>query len=80
MELQAPLLNQSAPCAKEPCSLNGMYQPPIDYADSEFYGFSEFYYSMEDVLRMAGKYNVKSYQHAAQVGLGVRDYIQFVRD
>ncbi|MGH0166455.1 UNVERIFIED_CONTAM: hypothetical protein FKN15_072743 [Acipenser sinensis] len=38
-------------------SLNGVYQPPIDYQNSEFYGFSEFYYCTEDVLRMGGNYN-----------------------
>ena len=33
----------------------------------QFYGFSEFYYSMEDVLRMAGAYNFRSFAEAAQV-------------
>ncbi|TNN74292.1 Ectonucleoside triphosphate diphosphohydrolase 4 [Liparis tanakae] len=29
-------------------SLSGIYQPAIDYANSQFYGFSEFYYCTED--------------------------------
>ncbi|KAK1154198.1 ectonucleoside triphosphate diphosphohydrolase 4-like isoform X2 [Acipenser oxyrinchus oxyrinchus] len=47
-------------------SLNGVYQPPIDYQNSEFYGFSEFYYCTEDVLRMGGNYNVTKYTNAAK--------------
>ncbi|CAN9513365.1 unnamed protein product [Ophioblennius macclurei] len=47
-------------------SLNGIYQPAIDYNNSQFYGFSEFYYCMEDVLRMGGDYNATTYAHAAK--------------
>ena len=52
---------------KEPCYMNGVYQPEIDTSSSEFYGFSEFYYSMEDVLRMGGPYNYNKFEAAAQV-------------
>lgn len=48
-------------------SLNGVYQPAIDYSNSQFYGFSEFYYCMEDVLRMGGDYNASKYTKAAKV-------------
>ncbi|XP_042200516.1 ectonucleoside triphosphate diphosphohydrolase 4 isoform X1 [Callorhinchus milii] len=47
-------------------SLNGVYQPPIDYHNSEFYGFSEFFYCTEDVLRMGGDYNVAKFSKAAK--------------
>ncbi|XP_005922704.1 ectonucleoside triphosphate diphosphohydrolase 4 isoform X1 [Haplochromis burtoni] len=47
-------------------SLNGVYQPAIDYSNSQFYGFSEFYYCMEDVLRMGGDYNASKYAKAAK--------------
>ncbi|MBN3296948.1 ENTP4 diphosphohydrolase, partial [Amia calva] len=47
-------------------SLNSVYQPPIDYYNSEFYGFSEFYYCTEDVLRMGGDYNASKYANAAK--------------
>jgi len=51
-----PLLNLSSTCTKPPCSFNGIHQPPIDYAQAEFYGFAEFWYSSNDVLRVGGKY------------------------
>ncbi|XP_014859294.1 PREDICTED: ectonucleoside triphosphate diphosphohydrolase 4 isoform X2 [Poecilia mexicana] len=47
-------------------SLSGIYQPAIDYSNSQFYGFSEFYYCMEDVLRMGGNYNASKYARAAK--------------
>ncbi|XP_007563287.1 ectonucleoside triphosphate diphosphohydrolase 4 isoform X2 [Poecilia latipinna] len=47
-------------------SLSGIYQPAIDYSNSQFYGFSEFYYCMEDVLRMGGDYNASKYARAAK--------------
>uniref|UniRef100_A0A667WKB2 nucleoside-triphosphate phosphatase n=1 Tax=Myripristis murdjan TaxID=586833 RepID=A0A667WKB2_9TELE len=40
-------------------------QAPIDFSNSEFYGFSEFYYCMEDVLRMGGQYDSEKYSRAA---------------
>lgn len=48
-------------------SLSGVYQPGIDYSNSQFYGFSEFYYCTEDVLRMGGDYNASKYTQAAKV-------------
>ncbi|XP_077991971.1 ectonucleoside triphosphate diphosphohydrolase 4-like isoform X2 [Glandiceps talaboti] len=61
-----PLLDLQMPCQKEPCSINGVYQPHFSYHNSEFYGFSEFWYSMEDVLRMGGPYDYVTFQKAAK--------------
>ncbi|XP_056889590.1 ectonucleoside triphosphate diphosphohydrolase 4 isoform X2 [Takifugu flavidus] len=47
-------------------SLSGVYQPAIDYNRSQFYGFSEFYYCTEDVLRIGGTYNATEYARAAK--------------
>lgn len=47
-------------------SLYGIYQAPINFSNSEFYGFSEFYYCMEDVLRMGGQYHSGKYSEAAK--------------
>ncbi|XP_066495667.1 ectonucleoside triphosphate diphosphohydrolase 4 isoform X2 [Tiliqua scincoides] len=47
-------------------SLNGVYQPPVYFENSEFYGFSEFYYCTEDVLRIGGDYNAAKFIKAAK--------------
>ncbi|XP_064418998.1 ectonucleoside triphosphate diphosphohydrolase 7 [Latimeria chalumnae] len=47
-------------------SLMGVYQSPINFTNSEFYGFSEFYYCMEDVLRIGGHYDSRRYARAAK--------------
>nr|XP_057927558.1 ectonucleoside triphosphate diphosphohydrolase 4 isoform X2 [Doryrhamphus excisus] len=47
-------------------SLSGIYQPAIDFNNSQFFGFSEFYYCTEDVLRIGGDYNASKYAQAAK--------------
>lgn len=47
-------------------SFSGVYQPPIDFHNSEFYGFSEFHYCTEDVLRMGSQYDGVRYAKAAK--------------
>lgn len=68
-ETLMPLLNLTVPCSKPPCSLNGVYQPHIDYTHSEFYGFSEYWYSMHDVLRIGGQYSSKKMRRNAEVSV-----------
>lgn len=46
-------------------SPGGVYQAPINFSNSEFYGFSEFFYCMEDVLRLGGGYDSHKYARAA---------------
>ncbi|XP_058715337.1 ectonucleoside triphosphate diphosphohydrolase 4 isoform X1 [Poecile atricapillus] len=62
-ELLQPLLNRSRDSRG---SLNGVFQPPVHFQSSEFYGFSEFYYCTEDVLRMGGDYSAAKFARAAQ--------------
>uniref|UniRef100_A0A3P9LH66 nucleoside-triphosphate phosphatase n=1 Tax=Oryzias latipes TaxID=8090 RepID=A0A3P9LH66_ORYLA len=47
-------------------SPQGVYQAPINFSNSEFYGFSEFFYCMEDVLRIGGQYDSERYSQAAK--------------
>ncbi|NXC03819.1 ENTP7 diphosphohydrolase, partial [Orthonyx spaldingii] len=47
-------------------SLVGTYKAPIDFSNSEFYGFSEFFYCTEDVLRLGGQYSAPTFTSAAQ--------------
>lgn len=42
-------------------------QAPINFSNSEFYGFSEFFYCTEDVLRLGGQYNSEKFSRAAAV-------------
>lgn len=65
LEAVNPLLNKSVPCLKSPCSINGMHQPDIDLHNS-FYGFSEFWYSTEDVFRMGGLYNYQKFKRKGE--------------
>lgn len=44
-------------------------QAPINFSNSEFYGFSEFFYCTEDVLRLGGQYDSHKYSRAAAVTL-----------
>lgn len=46
-----------------------LFQAPINFSNSEFYGFSEFFYCMEDVLRIGGQYDSERYSQAAKVHL-----------
>ncbi|NXE43925.1 ENTP4 diphosphohydrolase, partial [Ptilorrhoa leucosticta] len=62
-ELLRPLLNKTNETRS---SLNGVFQPPVRFQNSEFYGFSEFYYCTEDVLRMGGDYSAAKFARAAK--------------
>ena len=49
------LLNLNTTCKRKPCSLNGIYQPSINYEAHDFYGFSEFWYTMEGIVKESEK-------------------------
>ena len=59
--------NQTVECTHPPCSFNGIHQSEIDYTNAEFYGFAEFWYSTNDVLRIGGQYSYKKLQQVAEV-------------
>ncbi|XP_073239476.1 ectonucleoside triphosphate diphosphohydrolase 4-like isoform X1 [Porites lutea] len=65
-KLILPLLNLTTPCPRQPCSFNAVYQPHIDYNQVEFYGFSEYWYSMHDVLRIGGQYKATAMKKAVE--------------
>ena len=50
-----------------PCPDEGISVPAIEYGAAEFFAFSEFWYSMEDVLKMGGPYSPGTLQKAARV-------------
>ncbi len=58
--------------------------PPLHIEDLELYGFSEFWYSMEDVLKMGGPYSYEQYRKTASVSLFInyvckREWASFVK-
>lgn len=54
-------------CQKINKMLFMLLQAPINFSNSEFYGFSEFFYCMEDVLRIGGQYDSEKYSRVAKV-------------
>ena len=68
------LLNNSEPCENPPCSLNGVYQPQISFNSTDFYGFSEFWYSVNDVLRLPGVYDARKFDVASKA---CSNYMQY---
>jgi len=62
---------------KRNCVLNGFRRPSVSFVNSKFYAFSEFYYTMEDILRMGGKYNSVRFQLAAQVCIVYTEYMHY---
>jgi len=48
------------------CPNPGMQMPPLPMENSEFYGFSEFWYSMEEVLGMGGPYLYDKFSEASK--------------
>jgi len=62
-----PLLNQTRECAlARDCSLNGVYQPALDFSDLTFYGFSEYWHTAQDLLGLGGKFDPSAFQHEAE--------------
>ncbi len=54
-------------CKDNSCPDAGIRVPAIPFDSSEFYGFSEFWYSTEDVLKMGGPYLLSKHKQASSV-------------
>jgi len=64
---------------RENCPDPGMRPPPIQFDNSEFYGFSEFWYSMDDVLGMGGQYMFNKYRKASQDFCSARWHLSWAK-
>ncbi|ESO07725.1 hypothetical protein HELRODRAFT_170268 [Helobdella robusta] len=71
------LLNKSKDCFllnKRRCSIDGAVLPDINYGNfhdalfsmTEFFGFSEFFYTMQDILQIGGPYIYHHYLQKAK--------------
>ena len=60
-----PLLDKDAPCEDEPCLLNGVHVPAIDFDVNHFIGISEYWHTTHEIFEMAHKdkaYDFNTYQ------------------
>lgn len=65
MRQTSPLLEKDAPCLDEPCLMNGIHVPAIDFDVNHFIGISEYWHTTHEVFEMAHKdkaYDFKTYQ------------------
>ena len=63
----------------ESCPDPGMRVPPIQFDNSEFYGFSEFWYSMDDVLGLGGQYMRERFKKAAKEFCSARWHLTWAK-
>ena len=60
-----PLLEKDVPCDDEPCLLNGIRTPAIDFNVNHFVGVSEYWHTTHEIFAMAHKdkaYDFQTYQ------------------
>lgn len=57
----------SADCTDRTCKVTHSFKkPPVKYKHLEFFGTSEFFYTMRDTLRIAGQYRATSFNRTAR--------------
>jgi Golgi apyrase len=60
-----PLLEKDAPCPDQPCLLNGVHVPAIDFDVNHFIGISEYWHTTHEIFEMGHKdksYDFNTYQ------------------
>ena len=60
-----PLLEKDVPCLDEPCLLNGVHVPAIDFDVNHFIGISEYWHTTHEIFEMGHKdkaYDFNTYQ------------------
>ncbi|KAL2831890.1 nucleoside phosphatase family-domain-containing protein [Aspergillus pseudoustus] len=64
-----PLLDKDAPCLDQPCLLNGIHVPAIDFDVNHFVGISEYWHTTHEVFEMGHTdkaYDFNTYQHRVE--------------
>ncbi|KAM7536484.1 hypothetical protein Aperf_G00000084102 [Anoplocephala perfoliata] len=49
VEYQKNLLQKQKTCQLQPCSMNGIHQPPVNFDATSFYAISEYWYTSADL-------------------------------
>lgn len=60
-----PLLDKDKPCMDEPCLINGVHVPAIDFDVNHFIGISEYWHTTHEIFEFAHKdkaYDFNTYQ------------------
>ena len=61
-----PLLGKEKPCLDDPCLLDGVHVPAIDFDVNHFIGISEYWHSTHEIFEMGYKdtaYDFETYQY-----------------
>lgn len=61
LQTMQPLLRKDLPCKDYPCLFNGVHVPAIDFRTDRFVGVSEYWYTANDIFKLGGKYDFKTF-------------------
>ncbi|VDM30456.1 unnamed protein product [Hydatigera taeniaeformis] len=65
---QKALLQRHKPCRLDPCSMNGIHQPPVNFEGIQFYAMSEYWYTSSDLRTGFSKpYDFNTFNASASV-------------
>ncbi|KAH9281468.1 Ectonucleoside triphosphate diphosphohydrolase 4 [Echinococcus granulosus] len=65
---QKALLQRHKPCRLDPCSMNGIHQPPVDFEGTRFYAMSEYWYTSSDLdTALSEPYSFDTFNASASV-------------
>lgn len=66
LQTTIPLLAKDVPCEDDPCLLNGVHVPAIDFDVNHFVGISEYWHTTHEIFEAAHSdkaYDFDTYQH-----------------
>ncbi|VDP03269.1 unnamed protein product [Soboliphyme baturini] len=59
------IITENVSCNEPRCSLQGIYQPAIDYNEMEFYGMSEYWFTSNDVFTLGTSYDRQKFLYSS---------------
>lgn len=67
--MQQRLLKKTATCERQPCSMNGVYQPMLNFDQTKFYAMSEYWYTAAHMMDKVDVYGSNEFHRFAEVSL-----------